>query len=283
LRESRSRRVVRWVLLALVSAFLLTPVVLIVASSFKSNIAIFDYPPQLVFTPTFEAYFSNALQSVFFRPALSSAWIGIYANTFFLSLASTGLALLVGLPAAYALASYDMPRKELTAFSILSLRMTPLIAAEVPLFFLVDDLGLLDTYQGLILIYALFQLPYVVWLMRGFIEGVPRNLMEAAKVDGATEVGSIIRVLLPLVRTGLVVTVVFCFLVGYNDFALDTLIGGFHTINLPVALSGLLGQQRVYWNDIFAVETINLIPSLTLAFLLRKYLVTGFTLGLAKG
>src|SRR5207245_242635 len=159
----------------------------------------------------------------------------------------------------------------------------PLIAATVPLFFLVNYLGLLDTYQGLIMIYTLFQLPYVVWLMRGFIESVPREITEAAQIDGANEVRIILRILLPLLRTSLAVTIVFCFLLAYNDYALASLIGGFHTQTIPVALNGLVGQERVYWNVIFAVGTINLLPTVALAFIFRKYLVTGFTLGLVKG
>ncbi len=279
----RVNRIVVSILLVFASVFLLAPVVIIVLSSFKSNLGIFNYPPTIIFTPTLEAYLSQAAQSAFFKPALSPGWIVPYFNTFLMSIASTGLALLVGMPAAYALARFEMPRKEFTAFSILALRMTPLVAATVPLFFLISYLNLLDTYLGLILIYTLFQLPYVVWLMRGFIEGVPKEITEAAQIDGASEFRTILRILIPLVRTGLVVTIVFCFLIAYNDYALVSLIGGFHTQNIPVALNGLVGQERVYWNVIFAVGTINLIPTLGLAFLVRKYLVTGFTLGLVKG
>jgi multiple sugar transport system permease protein len=287
MRQSIPKRVAKWILLVMVSVFLLFPVFLIVISSFKNDVAIFNYPPQLIpylnFKPTFEAYFPSGFQSVLFKAAFSAEWLGEYYNTFFLSLASTGLALLIGMPAAYALATYDMPRKEMTAFSILTLRMTPLIAAEVPLYFLIGDLHLIDTYLGLILVYSLFQLPIVVWLMRGFIEGVPKSIVEAAQVDGASELTRVTRILLPLVRTGLIVTIAFCFFVGYNDFALNSLIGGFNTINVSVGVNALLGEQRIYWNDIFAIATVNLIPTLTLAFALRKYLATGFTLGLVKG
>jgi multiple sugar transport system permease protein len=277
--------------LVVLTFFLLTPVVIIVLSSFKSNLGIFKYPPEIIFVPTHEAYFggSAAGPSQFpgevgaFAPALDPLWLGFFLTTVFLSVASTGLALLIGLPAAYALARFEMPRKETTAFGILSVRMFPFVASTAPIWLMMSYLRLLDTYLALILIYTLFQLPYVVWLMWGFIEAVPKEISEAAELDGASGIAAFIRILIPIARTGLIVTIVFCLLAAYNDYAVASLLGGYHTETVPIALNALVGQKRVYWNVIFAVGTINLIPTLVLVFLVRKYWATGFTLGLLKG
>jgi len=198
------------------------------------------------------------------------------------SLSATALAFLIGIPGAYALASLRIKRKNFIAFNILSIRMLPPIAVIPSIYLMMYFLGLVDTHLGMILVYTVFDLPWVIWIMRAFMQQIPSELAEAAELDGASRLTYLTRILLPLVKPGLAVTAVFCILQGWNDFPVAFILCGRHTITVPVALSTLMSGRQLLWNGIFAVGVINMIPALILTFSVRKYWAKGLTLGLVE-
>jgi multiple sugar transport system permease protein len=240
--------------------------------SFKSDIDIFRYPPSVLFTPGFDAY----------GAVLSGDWLGYFRNSIVVAFGGVILPIVIGLPGAYALARYDLPRKNFTMLSILSIRMMPGIVMLIPYFLMFLFLHLLDTYIGLILVYTLFNLPYVVWIMRGFIEQIPRAMEEAAELDGASLRQIFFEIMIPLSRVGLVITGFLCFALAWNDFAFAFILTDLNR-TVPVGLSSLIGSREVFWNQIFAVGAINMIPAMVFAYWSRKYWVRGFTLGIVKG
>ncbi len=256
------------------------PLYFMFISAFKDNGAIFNYPPDLIFQPSLAA-FLNAVS-----PASNEfsglQWSSYFTNSIVVALAGAGFALVLGVPVAYALAHLTSRKKYGLAFSFLTIRMLPPIVVMLPLFIAWSALGLLDTYPSLVFEYIVFGLPWVVWLMWSFLEGIPHSIFEAAQLDGASNLTILLRVMLPLAKGGLIVSAVFAFIQGYNDFVISFVVGGPNTETLPVALNVLLSDRLLLWNTIFAVGVLNLIPTLVLVLLVRKHWARGLSLGLVK-
>jgi multiple sugar transport system permease protein len=162
--------------------------------------------------------------------------------------------------------------------------MLPPIVTVVPLFLMIRDTGLLDTVGALVIVYAGFNLPFVVWMMRGFFEELPREIEEAAIIDGDSRLGALRRVLLPLVTPGLAATAVFCLVTCWNEFLLALILTQTDaSITLPVAIAGQVTQYEIRWGAMSAAGIAAIVPVLVFAFAVQRYLVRGLSLGAVKG
>ena len=167
---------------------------------------------------------------------------------------------------------------------ILSTRMFPAIVTAVPLFLMMRDVRLLNTRASLIIVYTAFNLPFVVWMMRGFFADVPRDLEEAALVDGDSRMGALVRVVLPLVTPGLAATAVFCLIVSWNEFLFALVLTQTDAaMTLPVGIAGRVTQYEIKWGVMSAAASVAIIPILVFALALQKYLVRGLSMGAVKG
>ena len=267
----------------LVGVWIYFPLFFMFVSAFKDNGAIFSYPPSLIFKPSLGAFLDAiSPSSKGAVGGLGLRWGDYFLNSTIVALGGAGFALLLGVPVAFALAHLNIPNKYRLAFSFLTIRMLPPIVVMLPIFIMFSAIGLLDTYPSLIIEYVVFGLPWVVWLMWSFFEAIPHSIFEAAQLDGASHLTILLRVLLPLAKGGLIVSAVFSFIQGYNDFIISFIIGGSKTETLPLALSVTLSERLLLWNTIFAVGVLNLIPTVILVFLVRKHWARGLTLGLVK-
>ena len=268
-------------LVLLVCMFLIAPLFFMFLTSIKSNVAIFT--SQIFnFAPTLEGWKTILFASGTAR-SVGGDWPLYFWNSLIVSLASTAIALLIGLPAAYGLARYDFKRKNFTAFMILSVRLIPPIAFLIPAYLIILFLNIQHTYISIIMFYIVFQIPFVVWIMRGFIEQVPKAVEEAAAIDGASQLYMFVRILLPLAIDGLIITSVFCILQSWNEFLLGfTFLSG-DSVTLPVAAAHLADYALISWNMEFVVGMISALPPIVLAILIQKHLVRGLTLGMVKG
>lgn len=253
------------------------PVWWIVATSFKHPGDYNAYPPILL--PT---RFSLDGWSAAF-----GQWnAGLYLrNSLIITGLSTLVAMVLGTLAAYGLVRYPVRGSRGVAFFLLALRMFPVIAIAIPLFAVFRTLGWLNTYWGLIVAYQLFLLPFVVWMMRGFFEDIPRELDEAAQVDGCSPMGAFARVTLPLVLPGLAATATFAALLSWNEFLSPLLFTQTPAVQ-PVSM--LVGNfvdpsRGVLWGPLSAVATVSVLPILLFSLLLQKYLLKGLTFGAVKG
>ncbi len=183
--------------------------------------------------------------------------------------------------AAYAIARFQVGKKNL-AFWILSIRMFPPIATILPLFVIFRFAGLVDSYAGLILSYSVFNLPFAIWMLKGFIEDLPREIEEAAKVDGASRFQIFRNIVLPLVAPGLVVVALFTFIFAWNDFAYAVIFSGSNVTPLPVVIAQFAGGHEILWGQISAAAIIAIVPALLLGTFLQKYLTRGLTMGAIK-
>ena len=268
----------RYLLLLPALVFALAPVYWMLTISLKSEVDQFASPPLWFgFTPTFEHYYDAFVTRGFGEYLLTSAIVAV---------TSTACALVIGTFAAYGLARFQLPwslNRRLSLW-ILSTRMFPAIVTAVPLFLMMRDLRLLNTRVSLIIVYTAFNLPFVVWMMRGFFAELPRDLEEAALVDGDSRLGALVRIVLPLVTPGLAATAVFCLIVSWNEFLFALVLTQTDAaMTLPVGIAGRVTQYEIKWGVMSAAATVAIVPILVFALALQKYLVRGLSMGAVKG
>jgi multiple sugar transport system permease protein len=280
-RRSRRLSLRLWLKHALVFAALiiaLAPVYWMLTISLKSEVEQFAVPPRwFSFTPTLFHYREAFVERSFGQYLLTSAVVAVL---------STICAMLLGTLAAYALARFRFPSRLDTrlALWILSTRMFPPIVTAVPLFLMMRDVRLLNTKPALVIVYTAFNLPFVVWMMRGFFREIPREIEEAAMVDGDSRLGALVRVLLPLVAPGLAATAVFCLIISWNEFLFALVLTQTDAaMTLPVGLAGRVTQYEIKWGVMSAAGVVAMVPILVFALAVQRYLVRGLSLGAVKG
>jgi multiple sugar transport system permease protein len=256
----------------------LAPVYWMITISLKNELDQFAVPPKWFwFTPTLQHYYDAFVTRSFGQYLITSAIV---------ALVSTFFALVIGTLAAYALTRFRLPYNLDRRLSlwILSTRMFPAIVTAVPLFLMMRDLRLLNTKASLIIVYTAFNLPFVVWMMRGFFAEVPRDLEEAALVDGDSRLGALVRVVLPLVSPGIAATAVFCLIVSWNEFLFALVLTQTDaSMTLPVGIAGRVTQFEIKWGVMSAAAVVAMMPILIFALAMQRYLVRGLSLGAVKG
>ena len=204
-------------------------------------------------------------------------------NSTVASVTSTVLSLLIGVPAAYALSRARFKAERHIELWILATRMAPPIAFTIPFFLAYRYLEMMDTVQGLVIIYLTFNLSLVIWMMRIFFDSIPRALEEAAWIDGRSVWGSFLRVTLPLSAPGLAATAIFCFLFSWNDFFYALILTRTQAMTAPVAVVNFMQYQGWEWGKIAAGGTLVMLPVVIFSLLVRNYLVLGLPAGGLKG
>ena len=205
-------------------------------------------------------------------------------NSLIVGVGSTILAVGLGTFAAYAFSRFKIAGKEDLLFFILSTRMLPPVVVVIPIYLMYSALGLRDTHAGLILLYTTFNVSFAVWLMKGFIDEIPREYEDAALVDGYTRFQTFIKVVLPQSVTGIAATAVFCLITAWNEFAFAlvlTEVGG-KAVTAPPSITSATGSGGVDWGKIAAATFVFLLPVAVFTFLMRKHLLRGVTFGAVK-
>jgi multiple sugar transport system permease protein len=249
------------------------PVLWMALMMFKPEAIMFARPPVWLFPPTL-AHFHYVLAHGFVWNLVASLVI---------ALASTLLVVLVGTPAAYAFARFPIPRRDDLLLFVLATRMAPPIALAIPFYLIYARVGLLDTYVGLVVAYLTFNLSFYIWVLWSFCRELPVELEEAARADGYPRVHVLLRVVLPLLRPGIIATAVLCFIFAWNEFLYAFLLGGKTMETLPVAVPKLITSQGVKWGELSVVGIVALLPVLLAVFLLQRHIVRGLTMGAVKG
>ncbi len=255
----------------LLVSFYLLPFFWMVLNSFKTPLQINKLPPDLIFQPTMQN-FNNVFQTQNFGQYL--------INSLIVGLGSTGFGLLLGLPAAFSIARYNQRR---LAVTILLSRMVPGITFLVPLFIVFRFFGLVDTYASLILSHLLVGMPFIVWVMVPFFENIPRELQEAATVDGANVVQTFLRVILPLSGPGIVTGSILSFVFSWNNFMFSIVLATSRTKTVPVAIYNFISYAQIDWGGLMAAAVVITLPILLLTFITQRYIIRGLTSGAVKG
>ena len=234
-------------------------------------------------SPSIQYWFINASFSSFIR-LFEVRNIGSFlVNSIVISISTTIISLILGSLTAYGMARYNFKNRESMAFFLLSMRMIPAIAAVIPFFVISIFTGLLDTRLVLIIAYMTFNIPFTVWMMRGFFEEIPREIEEAAMVDGCTTLGVLRRIVLPLATPGLVATAIFCIINSWNELIFALFLTAFQASTLPTTVQMFMSIAGIQWNEMAAVGVMATGPILVFAMIVQRYMVRGLTFGAVKG
>ncbi|TVR11125.1 MAG: carbohydrate ABC transporter permease [Salinarimonadaceae bacterium] len=253
------------------------PIFMVVSSSFKTPIDIFAYPPKFIaFSPTLENY------STLFRAwpqFISGLW-----SSLIVTVGATVLTGVVSLMAGYAYSRYQSRWLTLSAFSMILLRMLPPVVVTIPLFPIVNQFRLNDTHALLIMLYAAFFVSLATWILKTFIDQIPRELEEAAEVEGASLLQRLTKIILPLSVHGMVAACVFVVVFAWNEYMFALIFTSSEAKTAPLVLAEITGTlEGVQWGVLFAAATVQLAPILIFVILVQKYIVIGLTAGAVKG
>ena len=258
---------------AAVVLFFIFPIFMIIVTSLKSRVDALASPPVWIFRPVFFNYFDIFQENNFGR---------YFRNSLVVATFGTAFALILGVPAAYSLARRPFKREADLSFWILSQRMMPAIAVIIPMFILLRTVRLLDTYLGLIVVYVTFNLPFVIWTMRGCFQDLPIEMEESAMVDGCSRYGAFWKIALPLVAPGLASAAIFTFLFTWNEFLFALILTGRNTATMPVAVQLFMRETGIDWGRMTAAAVVMMVPTLLFTLVAQRYLVRGLTFGAVK-
>lgn len=284
----------------------MAPLLWIVLTGIKSPSDAVSYPPKLLFTPTIEGYcnlFSTrSRQTEDYMATLPppsgrceeiarshnlvvagpSNYLPRFVNSLVIAFGSTFCAVVLGTLAAYGFSRFKIPLADDLLFFILSTRMMPPIAVAIPIYLMYRELGLSDTKLGMILLYTAVNVSLAVWLLKGFMDEIPREYEEAAMIDGYTRLQSFRKVVLPQAATGIAATAIFCIIFAWNEYAFAVLLTSSNAQTAPPFIPIIIGEGGQDWPAVAAGTTIFLMPILVFTVLLRKHLLRGITFGAVR-
>ena len=263
-------------LVATVILFLWTfPVLWAVVVSLKSESEVLAWPPSLFFEPTLRNYRDAMTGNLSIASSLVTSVI--------LATATTVLTIVLAVPAAYSFARLRLPARQGLGFYTLVTQMIPPVGLVIPYYLILNRVGWLDTYQGLIIVYLTFSLPFAIWLMVSYLEDIPREMEEAAFLDKASRLQALWHVILPQVRGGIGVATVFVFLNAWNEFLFAIQIGGKTVRPVTVAMHNFVQVEQTLWAKLAAAALIAMLPVIAIGILAQRQIVKGLTVGAVKG
>jgi multiple sugar transport system permease protein len=269
------RRHLYHALLWLVALLFFAPVGWILLSSFKRPDDLLAVPPKLLFAPTLANY-----RALFARAEFTNQLL----NSLLISVSAVVIAVFVSFLAAFCFSRFKPRGTGFLMFLLLSIRMLPGSAAILPVFLMYVAFGWKDTYAGVILFYAMFSIPFSVWILKGFLDSVSLRFDETALANGASWAHVIGRVVLPQVMPGLVAAFIFNMIFVWNEFLFNYIIGGKTTTTIPVALStGLYSEGGIDWTFLSALTSIYLLPPVIAVYVFQRFLLAGMTFGTVRG
>jgi multiple sugar transport system permease protein len=279
MREPRWFKVVRWVGLTLLTLFTVIPIYVMLTSALKPlkdvQGAFHWIPTTLTIEPFIDMWKTVPLATYFL-------------NSVIVSVSATVFSVVIALFAAYALSRYRFPGRQVFSVTVLSTQMFPGILFLLPLFLIFVNLGnatgieLFGSRLGLIITYLTFTLPFSIWMLVGYLDSIPRDLDEAAQVDGNGPVGALLRVVVPAAMPGIIAVAVYAFMTAWGEVLFASVMTDDSSRTLAVGLQGYATQNDVYWNQVMAASLVVSVPVVVGFLLLRRYLVSGLMAGAVK-
>ncbi|AKE89193.1 MULTISPECIES: carbohydrate ABC transporter permease [Rhodococcus] len=272
-RKRKHRKANPWGVVAWIAALgFFFPVFWMVLTAFKQEADAYSDPPKFFFTPTLDQF-----------RAVFDTGVGVsLLNSAFATGVSTILVLLLGVPAAFALSLRPVRKTKDALFFFISTKMLPIVAAIIPLYVIVANIGLLDNIWALIILYTAMNLPIAVWMMRSFFLEVPGELLEAASMDGAGLWTSVREVILPLVSPGIAATALICVIFSWNEFFFAVNLTAVQAQTIPVFLVGFITGEGLYWARLSAAATMAALPVVLAGWVAQNKLVRGLSFGAIK-
>lgn len=266
------KNIIMYTILVILAIAFFFPLFWIILTAFKPNIEIIKYPPSFFFSPTIMNFF-DAISQTNITKALT--------NSLLVALGSLFVALLIGIPAAYALARYNLPKKNAITMWILGSRFAPPMAFLIPIYVMFSKLGLRDTLGGLIIAHVLLNLALMIWVLKSFIEDIPYEIEQAALVDGCSRLGIIWYIVLPLLMNGILSVSIIGFMFSWNDLLFNVVLS-FRLKTAPFLIFSFIDLVRINWGTLSAATLIVMIPCVIFIVFTQKYLARGLALGSIK-
>ncbi len=275
IRRPAHVQIILYILLAIVIVVFMTPIIWMLILSIRPAVTNRTIPPTLIFKPTLK-YFHYC----FVNPGVSRKYL---TSSIIISIAATGLSLPFSILAAYAFSRFKFRAKNFLLLYYLGLFLGPPIVFLIPFFLLMSKIGWMGTYQSMILIFQTFTIPFSVLIMKSFFDEVPPSLEEAAMVDGASRIGALLKIVLPISLPGIIVSAMFAFVFSWNNAIFPMVLSGMFTKPLPVGTLNFMATTGVSWNNIGATSIVTMLPPMIIFLVLGKYIVRGLTFGAVKG
>ena len=251
------------------------PILLAVITSLKDEKEVLAFPPTLVFQATLKNYVAVLTGPTSIVPNLTSSLI--------IAISTTILSIILAVPAAYAIARLRLPGRRPVGFYVLATQLVPPIGLIIPYFLILNRIGWMDSYKGMVLIYITFSLPFAIWLLVSYFEDIPREMEEAATLDRASRWQAFWHVILPQARGAIAVTVIFVFLNSWNEFLFAVVLGGATVKPVTVAMYNYINTEQTQWAQLSAAALLAMLPVILLGVIAQKHIVKGLTAGAVKG
>ncbi|HEY7244497.1 MAG TPA: carbohydrate ABC transporter permease [Xanthobacteraceae bacterium] len=274
-RAARRRSALLYLIAAIVLLIWAFPILWAVVVSLKSETEVLAYPPRVIFTPTLDNYRDAVLGGFSILPS--------FFTSFVISAATTALTIALAVPAAYAFARLRLRGKRVIGFYTLVTQMIPPVGLVIPYFLILNKIGWLDSYQGMVTVFLTFSLPFAIWLMVSYMEDIPREMEEAAFLDKASRLQTLWHVILPQVRGGIAVTIVLVFLNAWNEFLFAVQLSGNKVRPVTVAMYNFVSVEQTLWAKLAAAAIIAMLPVALIGIAAQKQIVKGLTVGAVKG
>jgi multiple sugar transport system permease protein len=280
--KKRTGKVVSWFLTFVLMVFICVPGLWVVLTAFRPNAEVLAKPavwiPEVLYLNNFAKIFGFGAEQVAI-PVPS-----YFTNSLIIALTSTVIALMIGMSGGYAFARYRFRFKNGIFLGLMLSRTVPGIALSLPVFMNWSRIGLIDTKLGLIIVYVAMNVPFTVWLIDGFFRQIPKEMSEAAQVDGCTRWQAFWKIEFPLAKSGVASAGIFAFLTSWNEYALaSNLTRSTDSKTLPVGLMDFTAQFTIDWAGMSAMAVIIIVPAIILTFIVQKHLIAGLTFGGVKG
>lgn len=271
-QKKQISNIVQLALIFIATFIMLVPILWIFMAAFKNHIDVFQL--RLFFTPTLENF-----GEVFQEPYNLGEKL---FNSTIVALVTVIFAIPIATMAAYSFSRFTLKGETVMLVTILATQFVPAVVIILPFFVMFRDVGLLDTRLGLILVNLAIVMPFAIWMIKGFIDGIPMDTEEAAMVDGSSRLQVIKNIVLPMAAPGLLTSGIFCFIIAWNEFLFALILTNKDAVTLPIGLALFRAEEGDLWNLLSAAGIIIMMPMFVLAMLIRKYFVQGMTMGAVR-
>ncbi|MCY4465239.1 MAG: carbohydrate ABC transporter permease [Chloroflexi bacterium] len=275
MKSSLASRTLLTLLVALIVLVYGFPYAFLVSTSLKSPQDALAIPPTLLPQQLSLENYANIGE----HPTVQRS----FGNSAIIALLSTVITIALAVPAAYAVARYGAWAGKAFLFVVLITRLIPPVAVGIPLFVIMRALGLIDTHLGVALAHSTISVPLGIWLLASFMESIPRELEEAARVDGCSRFGALLRIIIPVASGGIAVTAIFVFLASWNEFLFSLLLSSTGVKTAPIAIAEFKTQYSIQWGTMTSLAVLFSFPVIIFSLLMQKRIIAGLTVGAVKG
>ena len=270
--KNQISNILQFLLILSAAVLILVPIYWIVSGAFKHQVDIFQL--KLLFSPTLENF------KIIFKSPYNL--LDKLFNSTIVAFSTVVVAIPLATMAAYSFSRFRLTGERIMFVTILATQFVPAVVIVLPFFILFRDLGILDTRLALILVNLSLIMPFAIWMIKGFIDGIPLDTEEAALVDGSSRIQVILNVVLPMSLPGVITAAIFCFILAWNEFLFAVIITTNNAVTMPVGLSMFHAEEGVLWHLISAAGIMIMLPMFILATLIQKHFVQGMTMGAVR-